>query len=220
MKLYAMRFGPGPRRCIIYLALKNLPYEFIDVEVYKDTSKPEYLAKNPSGKVPMLEMDDGSVILESQVIIQYLEEVYPDPPMYGQTDAERQRIDAQYVLINEFFYYLYMYSLHTHPYASHYLKRCHDIDIVAAPFSRARLNQIEALMEDRPFLAGQTPSIADISLFAMLDYIKIRFGLFMQPHQKKLLRWFERFSALPDVEPMQPPPDFYDKIFQTMGRKY
>lgn len=57
--------------------------------------QPAFLKLNPAGKVPVLELDDGCVLIESAAIIEYLEELHPDPPMIGTDDpVERARVRA------------------------------------------------------------------------------------------------------------------------------
>ncbi len=88
MKLYGIPFSPHVRKVRVALALKGLEYE--SVGTLPGTKTPEYLAINPLGKIPALE-DGGLVICDSNVIIEYLEEQYPDTPVRPTSTADRAK---------------------------------------------------------------------------------------------------------------------------------
>ena len=93
MKLWTFPPAPNPRKLAVYLAEKGLdiPVELINLVEGRQNS-PEFLAINPKGAVPVLELDDGSRLTESLAIIEYLEELNPDPPMIGTDPLERARV--------------------------------------------------------------------------------------------------------------------------------
>ena len=81
IKLYDFKSSPNCQRVKVVLAEKKLPYEIIPVDLAKKEQKnPEYLKMNPYGKVPVL-TDDGTVLYESLIINEYLEEKYPTPAL-------------------------------------------------------------------------------------------------------------------------------------------
>lgn len=88
MKLYDGA-AASPRRVRIYLAAKGLelPTETVDLAAGENLS-PGFLAKNPAGMTPALELDDGTVLSESMAICRYLEALHPDPPLFGRTPTE------------------------------------------------------------------------------------------------------------------------------------
>jgi glutathione S-transferase len=87
MKLYDTRVAPNPRRVRIFLAEKGLSIPTVEVDLGKMEHKaPAYGAVNPLQRTPALELDDGTVITESIAICRYLEELHPEPPLFG-TDA-------------------------------------------------------------------------------------------------------------------------------------
>lgn len=221
MKLYTNDYGPGPRRIEIYCSLKNITgIEKVYVVPYVDTREPAFLAKNPAGKIPLLETDDGRYIFESQSILQYLETLYPDPPMMRTGELMARRVDVQSGLINEFFFYLYISTLHTSPYVSKGQKQAYDADIVANPFWRARLDQIDDIMDDNRFLVDDAISMPDVMLYTMLEYIRHRFGIVVPPHLKRLNRWYDDFGQMPGVHPIALPDDYFDKSIPKLGTRY
>src|ERR1700756_2372529 len=93
MKVYDFVGAPNPKRLRVYLAEKGLtiPCEPVNI-VTGENRTPEFLKKNPLGGLPVLELDDGSHLTESLAIIQYLEELHPEPPMIGRTPRARARV--------------------------------------------------------------------------------------------------------------------------------
>ena len=84
MKLYDFPGAPNPRRVKIFLAEKELEVEIVHCDMSKGEHKtPEFLRKNPSGKIPVLELDDGRCLGESVAICRYLEAIQPEPNLFG-----------------------------------------------------------------------------------------------------------------------------------------
>src|SRR5512144_2168168 len=95
MKLYDFPFAPNPRKLRVYLGEKGIEIPRVVVNIVKgEQNTPAFRAKNPMGGVPVLELDDGSCLRESLAIIEYLEELHPEPPMIGTTPLERARVRA------------------------------------------------------------------------------------------------------------------------------
>ena len=98
MKLYIFQIAPNPTKVRLYLAEKEAGGTLLDIsQVSVNLPKGEqktsaHLARNPLGKVPVLELDDGSYLTESLAIIEYLEERYPEPPLIGHTPLERAHV--------------------------------------------------------------------------------------------------------------------------------
>ena len=91
IKLYDFKSSPNCQRVKVVLAEKNLPYEIVPVDLTKKEQKsPEYLQMNPYGKVPVL-TDDSTVLYESLIINEYLEEKYPNPPLMPKDPAKKAR---------------------------------------------------------------------------------------------------------------------------------
>ena len=92
MKLYDSTMAPNPRRVRIFLAEKGVTVPTVQVDLGKAESRqPPFLAKNPLGGVPVLELDDGTCIAESVAICRYFEALHPQPPLFG-GDARDQAL--------------------------------------------------------------------------------------------------------------------------------
>jgi maleylacetoacetate isomerase len=94
MKLYSFFRSSAAFRVRIALNLKKLDYETAAIHLRRnDQSKPGYRAVNPQGLVPALE-EDGRILIQSLAIIEYLDEVYPEPPLLPKDSADRARVRA------------------------------------------------------------------------------------------------------------------------------
>jgi glutathione S-transferase len=84
LKLYSHPVAPNPRRVRIFASEKGIELALEDVDILAGQSRtPEFLAKNSSGAVPVLELDDGSYLSESVAICRYLEGLQPEPNLLG-----------------------------------------------------------------------------------------------------------------------------------------
>ena len=98
MKLYSSVFAPSPRKVLIFLKEKNiLDIELINLDLAQLEHKTaEYKAIAPNSKVPALMLDDGTIILETTAICRYLECLYPEPNMFGESPIEIASIEMWY----------------------------------------------------------------------------------------------------------------------------
>lgn len=94
MKLHQTYLSPFPTRVRLVLYAKDIPCEIVMPPGFHGDPRPkgDYLAVNPIGRVPALELDDGRVLPESEVICEYLEEVYPEPPLLPRDPWLRARV--------------------------------------------------------------------------------------------------------------------------------
>ncbi len=94
MKIYETKAAPNPRRVRIFLAEKGIDMNYIELDIESGENRSKaMLAKNPSGKVPFLELDDGTVISETVAICRYFEELHPLPNLMGSTALEKATIE-------------------------------------------------------------------------------------------------------------------------------
>jgi glutathione S-transferase len=94
MKLYNHAVAPNPRRVRIFAAEKGIELSLEEVDILAGQSRtPEFLAKNSSGGVPVLELDNGSYLSESVAICRYLEGLHPEPNLLGRDLREQTEIE-------------------------------------------------------------------------------------------------------------------------------
>jgi glutathione S-transferase len=195
--------GPNPRTVRIFMAEKGieLPLEQVDL-VAGENRRPPYTDKNPAGQLPCLELDDGSFLSEITAICEYLEEVQPEPPLIGSTPQERaqtrmwtRRIDLNIIepMANGFRYAeglgLFKDRIHLIPQAADDLKA----------IAREKLEWLNGLIEGREFITGDRLTLADILLYAFLEF-GASVGQPLEPKLDNLQAWFTRVAARPSIE--------------------
>ncbi|RYG56231.1 MAG: glutathione S-transferase family protein [Alphaproteobacteria bacterium] len=198
MKLYFLPRAPSPNRVRLYIAEKNAETLVVQVEEVSLAGgrhkEPSHLARNALGKVPVLQLEDGTCIHESLAIVEYLEELFPDPAMFGTTPLERARTRAtERVAEIRVFYPLGRYvqavvTQHTRfpdpVIAAHYRSQL--------PTGLSFLSrQLEA---GGPFLMGPKPTMADCTLAATLEFARTN-GIHVLDEYKALDAWFERYRT-------------------------
>lgn len=180
--------APNPRKVRVYLAEKGLtlPTKELDLRAGEQRS-PEFLRKNPFAGVPILELDDGTVIPESLTIIEYLEELYPAPPLIG-TDPVSRALTRAWERRCEIGVYL--------P-ASRMVLSKGEVSEHARRTLLARLALVDGGLEGREWVAGRF-SIADITLFIGLETAH-RGQFALDPTWANLGRWYQAMKARPSA---------------------
>ena len=201
MKLYDSAMAPNPRRVRVFLAEKGIEVPTVQVDIGKaDNRKPEFLAKNPLGGVPVLELDDGRFIAESVAICRYFEEIQPDPPLFG-TDAADRAIVEMWNRRAE----LNLLSLtagafrNTHEFFKGRIPQVPEYGAVCKEGAIKSLAWLDRELADREFLAGDRFSIADITALIGIDFGRVS-GIRIAPEQKNLERWHESVSSRPSAK--------------------
>lgn len=202
MKIYDFRGAPNPKKLRVYLAEKGIEVPFEDVDIPSGgTRKPEFLAKNALGGLPVLELHDGSCYPESLPIIEYFEELHPDPPMIGTTPEERlrvrglERICDSGVLIR-----LGAVIAHSHPFFARVGKQIPEMVERSRKFMNNSLRYLNDQIGDSPFIAGDKVSIADCTLCAALYFGHVMNTPVDLGEFSNLARWHEAFKQRPSAK--------------------
>jgi glutathione S-transferase len=206
MRLYEAKMAPYPRRVKIYLAEKGVELERVEVDLHgRENRSAAFLNKNPSGKIPVLELDDGAFLPESAAIMEYLEEIYPSPPMLGETPEQRAQTRATDRIASEIFTVLAQMLMHTHPAARQFhpeLVQHRQVGEALQPLVDQLFDQLEERIGDRSFLAGLRPTVADCTLFALIDTVSLGFGYVLPERCPRLRAWYRRFQERPSAKIM------------------
>ena len=197
MKLYNSAMpAPNPRRVRIFAAEKgvDLPLEEVSL-IEREHKSDEYRQKNSLGQTPILELDDGNVIAESVSICRYLEELHPEPPLFGRTALERAQIDmwlrrVEFVLMGP----VGNFWRHAHPFAAKVVKQFNDFGESNREATAAAFRWLDRELADRDFIAGDAFSVADIAALCTVDFAKFA-GLEMSDDCANLRAWHARVSA-------------------------
>ena len=187
---------------MIYLAEKGLALDRVEVDLDGGEQRtPAYLAKNPAGKAPVLELDDGTFLPESAAIVEYLEELYPDPPMIGTTPLARAQVRSIERLMADLYPRLSLYFQHSQPLFRE-LGRVRQIPAIAEALG-AEVEHYFHILEEynagREFLAGDRPTVADCTAFPALRRAEEKFGYTIPARFGRLYGWYSRFSERPST---------------------
>jgi glutathione S-transferase len=201
MKLYDSTLAPNPRRVRVFLAEKGITVPTVQLDIGKaENREAPYLAKNPLGGVPALELDDGTVIAESVAICRYFEEIQPNPPLMG-TDAKDRAIVEMWSRRTELEVArpIMQTFQNTHAFFKGRIPQVPEYGEVCRAHATKRLEWLDAELAGREFIAGPRYTIADITLLIGIDFGRVvKIGI--RPEQKHLARWYEAVSSRPSAK--------------------
>ncbi len=219
--LYHLPLSPFARKVRLVLAEKRLPFE-LRVEKTWD-QRPEYIELNPAGTVPTLVEDNGTVIPDSSVICEYLEEAYPDIALLGRTYAERVEARRLVVWFDQKFAHEVTRNLLWEKTMKQALRLgAPDAGALRTGYANLKkhLEYIGWLAEHRRWLAGPNLSLADFAAAAALSSIDFIGDVdwSVSPAAKD---WYARMKSRPSfrailadrMNGMAPPPHYADLDF-------
>jgi glutathione S-transferase len=203
VKLYDLDGGMNPRRVRIFLAEKGveIPIEVVDM-TRGENNTPEFLAKNAMGKLPVLELDDGTCITESVAICRYIESLHPEPNMFGINPLETAHIEmwTRRTELNFAIPILQVFE-HLHPFWEGRTKQVKECGELAREKTLTRLAWLDEELgkratEDRAFLAAGRYTVADITLQSALIVAKAC-RVRIPEELAHLTQWFASVTARP-----------------------
>lgn len=202
---YYHSVGPNPRVVTLFMAEKSIKLPQVDVDLRGGENRraPYNVDINPAGQTPALQLDDGSYLTEITAICEYLDEIHPDNSLIGTTAQERaetrmwtRRIDLNICepLTNGFRYAeglpLFSNRMRCLPEAADGLKA----------IAQDGLTWLNGLISDREFIAGKRFTLADIFLFAFLDF-GASVGQPINPDLTHINNWYQRMKSRPSMAP-------------------
>ncbi len=210
MKLYDCKVAPNPRRARMFLAEKGIELEKIEIDILGgENLQDDFLAVNPRGLLPVLELDDGTRIDEAMAICRYFEEVQPEPALLGRNLKEkaiitmRQRkmefdgmISTSEVFRNQHEQFL-----------NRSIPGAGGADIPAIPALIDRGTQtlerffwwLEKYLEEGPYLAGEQFTMVDITAFCAIGFAEW-VEIHIPDENIRTKKWYEEVSARPSAE--------------------
>lgn len=209
MKLFDFPQAANAQRVQVFLAEKglSLPTETLDVRNGAQFEEP-FASMNPFHCVPFLQLDDGTVIAESISICRYLEELHPQPSLFGADPLARARIDMwnRRVELDGFLPGLHAVRNRLPLFAGRVVPGTRtDLEQLPALVARGRemvaifLGRLEPQLAAHSFIAGEAVSIADITgwfLIRMANGLEID----VAGDYPAIAGWHERFSARPSIQ--------------------
>lgn len=191
--------GPNSYRVRIFMAEKGIDLPRCEVDLMKGEHKsPEFLKLNSLGQIPVLVLDDGTVITESIAICRYLDALHPEPALFGATAKERglvemwnRRVEMQVMgTIGDYAFHTQEFfkdRLPQHPAFGEAQKR-------NVPRKWEWLDQ--EMADGRPFVAGDFFSVADITA-GVTAWLAETFGIEIPAELPHVRPWLERVRARP-----------------------
>ena len=202
MKIYDFALAPNPRRLRIFVAEKGLkiPTEQVDIFTGKNRT-PEMLAKNPAGGLPVMELDDGTYLAESVAICRYLEGLHPEPNLMGKDSREQAFIEMwnRRVELNLFGAAGRAFQ-HTNELFKGRIKQFPDYGATQRETVAQQFQWLDAQIGNKPFIAADRFTIADITAEVAVDFAAQAAGVPMDPALKNLTRWHQSVSSRPSAK--------------------
>jgi glutathione S-transferase len=198
MKLYDLNASPNARRVRIFIAEKNVEIPMEEVDLASGYNKtPEYLEKNLMGRMPVLELDDGTCIAESHAICRYIEEEYPEPPLLGKTQIERAQVEMWNRRMElELLIPLINIFTHTHPMWKNSVNQIPEWAEDRKAHAVKTMGLLNKSLEEREFLATEDYTIADITAQCAVLMGKA-VGVRVPEDHTNLNEWWKRVSGRP-----------------------
>ena len=196
IRLYDFKSSPNCQRVKIVLAEKNIPYETVNVDLRAQEQKtPDYLKLNPYGKVPVL-TDDNTVLYESCIINEYLDEKYPNPPLMPKEPGKKAKVR---ILVD------YGMAHFDNPYQKLRMELMKEpkeqnqqvVDSAKSDLKKL-LQRFEAEIGDQQYLTGDF-SLVDADLLPRFTRLE-GFGVLPDPSLPRLGKYLERMKARPSVK--------------------
>ncbi len=202
MKLHEAATAPNCRRVRIFLAEKGIEVPIVPVDLGKaENRQAPFRKKNPMGRVPVLELDDGAFIAESVAICRYFEQLRPEPALMGGGDPEQAaRIEMwQRRMELEIALPIMQVFRNTHPYFAQLIEQFPDYGEGQRRQATKRLAWLDEELADREFVAGDEYSIADITAQIGIDFGRVT-KFKVTEETPNLLRWHQAVSARPSAK--------------------
>ena len=202
MLLYHDPRAPNPRRVRIFLAEKGVPYDTIEVSIAAaEHHKPEFRKKNPLALLPVLELADGKVLRESMAICRYIEELHPEPNLFGADAWERAQIEqwnrhAELELLLP----IAQVFRNTNAFWVGRIKQSAEYGEIVRELVGTRFDWLEEELGQRQYLAGPRFTVADITALCAVDFGKVSNLRIKAETHPNLAAWHKRVSERPSAK--------------------
>ena len=202
MLLYHDPRAPNPRRVRVFLAEKGVAYDTIEVLIANAANlTPEFRQKNPLSLLPVLELSDGRILRESMAICRYIEELNPEPNLFGADAWERAQVEMwnRHAEL-ELLWPIQQVFRNTNKFWEGRIKQAPDFAQIMRDLLDERFTWFDSELAKRPYLAGDRFTVADITAMCAIDFGKpsqIRIDAAKHPN---LAAWHKRVSERPSAK--------------------
>ena len=200
MELYVDKAAPNARRVLMFVAEKKLELPVVKINVdEQENRRPEFLAMNPLGQIPVLKLADGLCVSETMAICRYLDETSSSPSLFGQGLEQRavthmwsRRIESG------LFVPAVEYGHHTHPVFRERFDQIQKFSDLNRTLIEDTYALLDSQLHDTRFIAGAEFSIADIVAYCGVELARL-WELPADRSLKALFRWQQEVSARPSA---------------------
>lgn len=208
MKLYTFPQAPSPRRVHLFIAEKGLEIEQETIDLRKgEHLEPEYAGRNPACTVPALELDDGTCLSECVAICRYLEEIQPDPPLFGRNALERALTVERdhWVEMNGTLAVVEAFRNSEAWMQDRALPGSRPVARIPELAERGRLRygwfleDLDGILAESEYVAGEAFSVADITALVTVDFARWAIKTEMPDSVEHVRAWHEKVSARDSV---------------------
>lgn len=207
MKFYDCKTAPSPRRVRIFAAEKHIDLDVVQIDLAggEQFSDP-FRSKNPDCVVPVLELDDGTCLTEVIAICQYLEELHPEPTLFGDTPEERAvtmmwnakaELQGLWAMADAFRNTVKGLQGHALPGPDAY-EQIPELAVRGKARVEAFFAKMNAQLAGSAHLAGERFTVADITAMVLFDFAA-RMRITPAADQEHLQRWYASVSARPSA---------------------
>jgi len=199
MLLYHDLRAPNPRRVRIFLAEKGVAYDTIEVSIAAAAHQTtEFRRKNPIMLLPVLELADGKVLRESVAICRYLEELHPEPNLFGTDAWERAQIEQwnRHAEL-ELLWPTAQVFRNTHAFWAGRIKQAPEFGEIMREHLAMRFDWLDEELGTRPYFAGPRFTIADITALCAIDFGKVSNIRIDATKHPNLAAWHKRITDRP-----------------------
>jgi glutathione S-transferase len=201
MKLFDGGRAPNPRRVRVFLAEKGIEVPLVPVDMGALEHKSEQVtARNPLQRLPVLELDNGTILTESVAICRYFEELHPQPPLFGTGALGKALVEMwQRRMELTFMFAVQQAFRHLHPAMKDWeVPQVPEWGEANKPKALAFLDLLDGELAGRAFIAGDAYSIADITGLIAVDFMKPA-RIRLPESLSNVRRWYEAVSARPSA---------------------
>jgi glutathione S-transferase len=202
MKLYDGGRTPNPRRVRMYLAEKGIELPLVAVDMGAMGHKAEEISRrNPLQRLPVLELDDGTILTETMAICRYFEELHPQPPLFGQGALGKAQVEMWNRRLElNFFSAVAAVFRHLHPSMKEWeVPQVPEWGEANKPKMLDFLRLFDRHLSHHEYAAGDAFSIADITGFIAIDFMRVT-RIPVPEELAHVLRWRALVAARPSAQ--------------------